>query len=75
MIALMNQFFLIKHYKGKEDWIEEQTDEKHFINNLIKNYYESKTRLERSLLLEFQLEGSSALKRWSAINYSRKATT
>ncbi|WP_430617744.1 hypothetical protein IGI86_000714 [Enterococcus sp. AZ188] len=64
MIALMNQFFLIKHYKGKEDWIEEQTDEKHFINNLIKNYYESKTRLERSLLLEFQLEGSSALQRW-----------
>lgn len=64
IIALMNQFFHIKLYKGKEDRIEGQTDEKHFINNLIKNYYESKTRLERSLLLEFQLAGSPALQRW-----------
>lgn len=65
LVILINQFFQVFLSETKEDLIEEgQTDKEVFFNQLMKNYYETKMRFERSVVLTFQLTGSSALQRW-----------
>jgi hypothetical protein len=64
LIALMNQFFQISPDKTRKNFIKEQSEEKNFLNQLMKNYCESKKRFERALVLRFQLVGSPALQRW-----------
>ncbi|MDB1690138.1 helix-turn-helix domain containing protein [Enterococcus casseliflavus] len=64
MIALMNQFFQLSMSKTKEHTVRRLTEEKRFFDQLMKNYYDSKVRLERSLVLSFQLTGSPTLQKW-----------
>lgn len=64
LIALMHQFFQLTLSPAKEDMVERQTEEKRFFDQLMKNYYRTKERLERSLVLTFQLTGSLALQVW-----------
>lgn len=64
VITLMNQFFQLPLSQAKEDTVEVQTKEKQFFDQLIKNYYSTKERFERSLVLSFQLTGSLALQEW-----------
>ncbi|EOH60900.1 hypothetical protein ACUD7I_16455 [Enterococcus casseliflavus] len=64
LIALMHQFFQLPLSQAKEDAAERQIEEKRFFNHLMKNYYGSKERFERSLVLTFQLTGSLALQEW-----------
>lgn len=64
VISLMHQFFQLPLKQTKEALIEDQTEEKQFFNQLMKNYYSNKKRFERSLVLTFQLTGSLALQEW-----------
>lgn len=64
VIALMHQFFQLSVSQTKEDATEGQIEEKQFLDQLIKNYYRTKDRFERSLVLTFQLTGSLALQEW-----------
>lgn len=64
VIALMNQFFQLPLSQSKKDTVKGQTEENQFFNELISNYYRSKERFERSLVLTFQLTGSLALQEW-----------
>ncbi|WP_429974990.1 helix-turn-helix domain-containing protein [Enterococcus sp. DIV0840c] len=64
LISLMNQFFQLSPNKTKEDATEKQTEEELFFKQLMTNYYENKRRVERSLVLSFQLDGSLALQHW-----------
>ncbi|GKS55950.1 hypothetical protein EMLAB_25650 [Enterococcus mundtii] len=64
VIALMHRFFQLSLSRAKEDSNEGQIEEKQFLDQLIKNYYRTKERFERSLVLIFQLTGSLALQEW-----------
>lgn len=64
VIALMHQFFQLSVSQTKEDATEGKIEEKQFLDQLIKNYYRTKDRFERSLVLTFQLTGSLALQEW-----------
>lgn len=64
VIALMHQFFQLSVSQTKEDATEGQIEEKQFLDQLIKNYYRTKDRFERSLVLTFQLTGSLTLQEW-----------
>ena len=64
LITLMNQFFQLSQSQPKEHKVKRQTVEKRFFDQLVKNYYDSKARFERSLVLTFQLTGSLSLQEW-----------
>ncbi|MGX7197307.1 helix-turn-helix domain-containing protein [Enterococcus olivae] len=64
LIAIMHQFFQLSLSQTKEVLVEKQTEEKRFFDQLMKNYYGSKARFERSLVLTFQLTGSLVLQEW-----------
>lgn len=64
VIVLMHQFFQLTSSQTKEDTVQRQTEEKQFLDQLMKSYYGSKERFERSLILTFQLTGSFALQEW-----------
>lgn len=64
VITLMHQFFQLSVSQTKEDATEGQIEEKQFLDQLIKNYYRTKDRFERSIVLTFQLTGSLTLQEW-----------
>lgn len=64
LIGLMNQFFRLSLSQSKENRERGQIEEKRFFDQLIKNYYCTRERFERSLVLTFQLKGSLALQEW-----------
>ena len=64
LIALMNQFFQLFLNQTKGTFTEGQIKEDLFFDQLMKNYYESKARFDRSLVLTFQLTGCLALQEW-----------
>ncbi|OTO08373.1 hypothetical protein A5882_003845 [Enterococcus sp. 4E1_DIV0656] len=64
LIALMSQFFPLSVSQTTKAAADRQTEEKQFFDQLMKNYYGSKARFERSLVLTFQLTGSLALQEW-----------
>lgn len=64
IIDLMQQFFQLPLILTNDCAAEGQTGEEKFFDQLIKNYYRTKERFERSLVLTFQLTGSLALQKW-----------
>ena len=64
LIGLMNQFFQLNVKSMTGDQGEKKTQEKQFFIHLMARYTEMKQRLERSLVLTFQLKGSAALQEW-----------
>lgn len=64
IIDLMQQFFQLPLIPINDGAAEGQTGEEQFFDQLIKNYYRTKERFERSLVLTFQLTGSLALQKW-----------
>ncbi|BAO08472.1 transcriptional regulator (plasmid) [Enterococcus mundtii QU 25] len=61
---LVNLCFQLPPHKPEAQRKEDVSEERLVLNQLLRSYYESKKRFERSLVLTFHLTGSPVLQEW-----------
>lgn len=64
MVSLMHVFFQLPFHGGVPNSLVSQSEETIVFNQMMKVYLENKKQIEQSLLVQFDLTGSMALKEW-----------
>lgn len=74
MVFLMKTCFQLPRFIDEETQVYEQTEEARYLEQLKKNYFRMKKKIEKSIVLYYQLSGTLALQEWIKMNIREHLT-
>ena len=74
MVFLMKTCFQLPRFIDEGTQVYEQTEEARYLEQLKKNYFRMKKKIEKSIVLHYQLSGTLALQEWIKMNIREHLT-